>query len=77
MTLSLNMRPTPNGIVMTFESGQSAGIILVDTSSETGPLYQFSPPVLDLLNPAEYSCPGRCSREAAQYDALAWAADQE
>ena len=70
MTTTLNTEHKPEGIVLTFDDGESAGIVRF-THGTPSP-WHHEPP-------GDYNYhihgPDRLSLEAAQFDALAWASD--
>lgn len=61
----LNYQPVRTGYLMTFENGKVAGVIIY---SQDCLQWQWRPKGC----PKDYG-PKRCTREAADYDALAWA----
>ena len=67
MTTSLNTELFTGGVRLTFEGGRSAGVITYDPDTYT---YHFHAP----HHPDAYG-PKRNCLEAAQFDALAWAAE--
>ncbi len=72
MTVYLNTLPTEHGIKLTFDDGRSAGFISAVARGIAGPVtYQFVSPDTSGLTDS----PIRRTRDAAQYDALAWAED--
>ncbi len=68
MTISLTTHLTPDGQRLTFEDGTAAGNVNYSPSSRT---FQFLPPIRNAVGPH------RKHLTSAQYDALAWAEDQQ
>ena len=76
MTVSLNTEVQEEGVVLTIangeQAGESAGVVIYDTSGTVNRWRHKAPtPISGAFPPA----PGRMTREAAEFDALAWAAE--
>ena len=72
MTTTLNTKNTAAGIVLTFDDGRAAGIIKY---LPTVPPHKNAPGYRHYRDGAHWG-PWRLTIEAAQFDALAWAADE-
>ena len=69
--VSLNTQRTQDGIKLTFPDGRDAGIICYHCNNPKSPGYFAHMPPVGACGPM------RIGTEAAQYDALAWASDDE
>ncbi len=67
--MELNTEITSLGVVLTFNDGRKAGLVWYRNFNPSGWLWLAPEGVED--------GPRRRTREAAEYDALAWACDQE